>query len=392
MAKKQLKPALLSTAIAAGLLAYGMPANAQNLNLKISGQINKTIGIIDNGDNDAWGVFDNSNSGSRFRFTGSQDVGNGAKMGGVWEWQWQNSSTSSATFNSAGEFSETSATLSDRKTELYYAAGWGKLSLGKGDGAANGTAEVDLSGTSAIDYSGGNACIIGSITYGTGVPGTTGPKVSDTYTQFDGESRNTRIRYDTPKMGWGGIAVSLGNQGLIEAAYRGSWSIGNGKLALAAGLTDTNDRTAGGTTTAFSTTGGGATGTVLVSNANRERNMISASYLMGMGLNFTLSYSTQDGEAIPVAAGGTGVKPAKQSLTYFKVGWKKGKNAFSLSLGEAKNQGPATGADATSTTLAYVYKPAKFVELYAAYRVSDSDITSLSKVTAINLGSRIKWK
>ncbi len=382
MAKKQLKPALLTTAVAAGLLAYGMPANAQNLNLKISGQINKTIGIIDNGDNDAWGVFDNNNSGSRFRFTGSQDVGNGAKMGGVWEWQWQNSSTSAATFNSAGEFTETSASLSDRKTELYYAAGWGKLSLGKGDGAANGTAEVDLSGTSAIDYSGGNACIIGSITYGTGSSTSAGPTVKSTSTQFDGESRNTRIRYDTPKMGWGGIAVSLGNEGLIELAYRGSWSIGNGKLAVAAGATDTNDQTQGGLV---------GTATSVTANANRERNMVSASYLMGMGLNFTLSYSTNEPEK---GIGAVGAAPAKQSLTFFKVGWKKGKHAFSLSLGEAENQGPATatGTNATSTTLAYVYKPAKFVELYAAYRVSDSDITGLSKVTAINLGSRIKWK
>jgi predicted porin len=312
MVKKQLKPALLTTAVAAGLLAYGMPANAQNLNLKISGQINKTLAIIDNGDNDAWGILDNSNSGSRFRFTGSQDVGNGAKMGGVWEWQWQNSPTSGNTFNSAGEFSEATASLSDRKTELYYAAGWGKISLGKGDGAANGTSEVDLSGTSAIDYVGGNNCIIGSITYGTGSSPSAGPTVKSTDSWFDGESRNTRIRYDTPKMGWGGIAVSLGNQGLIEAAYRGSWGIGNGKLAVAAGLTDTGDRT-----------NGGVSGTVITSSENRERAMVSASYLMGMGLNFTLSYSTNEGEAIPVALGGTGIAPAKQSLTYFKVGWKR---------------------------------------------------------------------
>ncbi len=376
MAKKQLKPALLSTAIAAGLLAYGMPANAQDLNLKISGQINKTIGIIDNGDNDAWAVFDNSNSGSRFRFTGSQDVGNGAKMGGVWEWQWQNSPTSAATFNSAGEFSETSATLSDRKTELYYAAGWGKLSLGKGDGAANGTAEVDLSGTSAIDYVGGNQCIIGSITYGTGSSTSAGPTVKSTYSDFDGESRNTRVRYDTPKMGWGGIAVSLGNQGLVELAYRGSWGIGNGKLAVAAGATDTGDRT-----------NGGVSGTSITSSANRERQMVSASYLMGMGLNFTLSYSTNEPEPTIGVAG----TPLKQSLTYFKVGWKKGKHAFSLSLGEAKNRGSTT-TDATSTTLAYNFKAAKFAEMYAGYRVSDSDLSGLSKVTSINLGSRIKWK
>jgi hypothetical protein len=39
-----------------------------------------------------------------------------------------------------------------------------------------------------------------------------------------------------------------------------------------------------------------------------------------------------------------------------------------------------------------VYKLAKFAELYAAYRVSDSDIAGLSKVSAIHIGSRIKWK
>ncbi len=108
---------------------------------------------------------------------------------------------------------------------------------------------------------------------------------------------------------------------------------------------------------------------------------------MGMGLNFTLSYSTND----PEAAGGVGPAPSKQSLTYFKVGWKKGKNAVALSLGEAKNQGPGT-SEATATALSYVYKPAKNVELYAAYRQQDSDVSGLSKVSALHLGSRIKWK
>ena len=381
MANKHLKPSLLTSAVAAGLVAVPMSASAQDLKLGISGQINKTIGIIDNGDNDAIGFFDNSNSGSRFRFTGSQDMGNGGKMGGVWEWQWGNSIQGNATFNSAGEFSESSAGLKDRKTELYYQAGWGKVSLGKGDGAANGTSEVDLSGTTTIDYAGGNQCIIGSITYGQGTLTTPSISVGVSYSEFDGESRNTRIRYDTPKMGWGGVAVSLGNEGLVELAYRGSWGIGNGKLAVAAAITDTNDRTTGGTALV-------GTAIVATSNANRERTSVSASYLLGMGLNFTLSYSTNEPE---VTKGFTGVAPAKQSLTYFKVGWKKGKHAFSLSLGEAENRGN-TATNATSTTLAYNFKAAKFAEMYAGYRVSDSDITGLSKVTSINLGSRIKWK
>ena len=83
MAKKQLKPAILSMAIAAGLATSAMPAQA--LTLGISGQINKTIGYIDNGNDSAVGFFDNSISGSRFRFTGEEDIGGGLKVGGVWD-------------------------------------------------------------------------------------------------------------------------------------------------------------------------------------------------------------------------------------------------------------------------------------------------------------------
>jgi hypothetical protein len=49
------------------------------------------------------------------------------KVGGVWEWQWPNSPSSAVTFNSAGEFTETSASgPSDRKSGLYFAGGWGQ--------------------------------------------------------------------------------------------------------------------------------------------------------------------------------------------------------------------------------------------------------------------------
>jgi predicted porin len=139
MAKAHLKPTLLSTAVAAGLAAATMPVHA--LSLGISGQINKQLSSVDNGNESALAVMDNSNSGSRFRFTGEEDIGGGLKVGGVWEWQWQNTPSSGSEFNAAGQIEETSATgLQDRKTELYFAAKWGKVSLGKGDGAGNGAA------------------------------------------------------------------------------------------------------------------------------------------------------------------------------------------------------------------------------------------------------------
>ena len=156
---------MLFRSVAAGLAAATLPAHA--LSLGISGQINKQISSVDNGDESAIAVMDNINSGSRFRFTGEEDIGNGLKVGGVWEWQWSNTPSSDAEFSAAGEINETSASLSDRKTELYFSSKWGKISLGKGDGAGNGAAEVDLSGTTVIDYASANGDQLGSFHFAT---------------------------------------------------------------------------------------------------------------------------------------------------------------------------------------------------------------------------------
>jgi predicted porin len=359
MAKEHLKPTLLSSAVAAGLAATVMPAHA--LTLGISGQINKTIGYIDNGDDSAVGFFDNSLSGSRFRFTGEEDIGGGLKVGGVWEWQWSNSPTGSAAFNTSGKFDQTTASLSDRKTELYFAGKWGKVSLGKGDGAANGTAEVDLSGTTTMDYAGGNACLLGSMNYG----GTT-LTVGASYGQFDGESRNDRLRYDTPKFAKVlSIAVSVANANESEAAIRYAQSLGSTKIAAALGYTQNKD-----------------TGTT-----DRKRAAISASALLKNGLNFTISYSSQDNNAAAVNGGSTN--------SYFKIGWKKGKNAVSLSYGQQDNEGGFggnTSANPTSIAVAYNYSIAKSVEAYASIRTSSADVSGFDDVTGFWVGSRIKWK
>lgn len=67
---------------------------------------------------------------------------------------------------------------------------FGKISIGQGDGAANGTSEADLSGTSVIMYSGVNDTA-GSLTFrdssGAKIPGDT--DIGDTRNNFDGLSR-----------------------------------------------------------------------------------------------------------------------------------------------------------------------------------------------------------
>ena len=248
MAKVQLQPTLLSTAVAAGLAAAALPAHA--LSLGISGQINKQMSYVDNGFDTGFAVMDNINSGSRFRFTGEEDIGGGMKVGGVWEWQWQNTPSSSAEFNSAGEISETSASLQDRKTELYFAHKWGKISLGKGDGAGNGAAEVDLSGTAVIDYASANGDQLGSFNFATkgqttSGPGASGLTVGSATGSFDMFSRNDRIRYDTPKLAkWLTISASRGQANTEEVALRASGTVGSTKIAAALAMGSSNGEAA----------------------------------------------------------------------------------------------------------------------------------------------------
>ncbi len=362
MARKNLKQVLVSIVAAAVLAVVTMPAHA--LKLGISGQINRVMMQVDNGPNSALGFFDNTTSGTRFRFTGSEDMGNGWTVGGIWEWQWQNSPSSGATFTGAGEFADASASLSDRKTEIYFQTGFGKISFGKGDGAGNGTSEVDFSGTGIADYSGANGDLLGSIQFGTAVDSVGDPiTVGDVTGNLDGLSRNSRIRYDTPKFGGFSVAASFGNEGKTELAARGSWAIGNGKLAFGLALVNPGD--------------------VFPATGEFDQLAGSVSYLMGNGLNFTFATGAKDFDAFA----------DDDEFNYFKVGWKKGKHAVSVSLYESEGD----GVDAAETTaLAYLFKPAKFVEVYAFWRETELQFTpfggTADDVSAIGVGSRIKWK
>jgi predicted porin len=370
MAKQHLQPTLLSTAIAAGLAAATMPAHA--LSLGISGQINKQLSSVDNGNDSALAVMDNSNSGSRFRFTGEEDIGGGLKVGGVWEWQWQNTSSSGAEFNAVGEIDERTASLSDRKTELYFAAKWGKVSLGKGDGAGNGAAEVDLSGTTVIDYCGGNSDQLGSFDFTTSAGGLSGVDVGDVAGCNDMFSRNNRIRYDTPKLAkWLTISVSRAQANLTEVAVRASGTVGSTRIAAAVATGTAKDEGVPG------------------NNPDDTRTAISGSVLLKNGLNFTASVSSQEVEGVG------GSPDSENTWSYFKIGYKTGKHAVSLAAGQKKFEGQGAVVDATDPTsvaLAYVYKIAKDVELYAAYRDVDADRTGLDGVSSLTVGSRIKWK
>ena len=326
---------------------------ADGVEFKFSGQISRAITHADNGVDSDTIFVDNNNSGTRLRLKGKVDISESLSAGVYWETQYQDNSSSSIDIDDP----DNSSAFTSRIRDLWFKGNWGKVSLGQGNGAANGTSEVDFSGTTIADYSGNN--LDDGISFANNA-GTKVVKNGAVFSNFDGLSRNDRLRYDTPSIGPLDLAFSVG-QDKSEVAARYSLKMaGGGKLGAAVGWVDSKDK--------FSQVG------------------LSASYLMPSGFNVTGHYGERDLD-------GSSVSP---SGYYFKVGQK---------FGAAKNQDvsigyqqvddlAAVGDEAKRYNIAYVYHiPNKGIELFAVAQKAELDRTggSLEDQTMLSIGSRIKF-
>ncbi len=337
------------------LAVLAISSQAQAIGFKVSGQINRAVMYIDDGTNSDINHVDNINSDTRIRFVGSQDLGNGLSVGTVWESQFISNASSSVGIN---QNDDGASSFTERKLELYFDGAFGRVWLGQGDGAANGTSEVDLSGTGVAAYS-GNTDWGGGVTF-LDSAGANVVKVGSTLNSFDGLSRNDRIRYDTPKLGPVKLSVSATNGNAYEFGGTFASQFDMGKVVAAVGYVDTQDRVAN----PFSQWDG------------------SISFLHNSGFNVTFSAGSRDPDTGPTAD------------NYFvKVGYKTGKHAISADYGETSDLA-ALGDTASAWTGAYVYNLYKGVQIYGAVRVFSLDRTSglpVEDVTAALFGARIKF-
>ena len=328
--------------------------------VKLSGQINRAIMWADNGDDAELFHVDNDNSSTRFRLTGSQQVSDSVKAGVVWESQFESNSSASVDID---QNSDGSSSFTERKLEAYFVVPFGKISIGQGDGAANGTSEVDLSGTSVIMYSGVNDTA-GSLTFrdSNGIKLTGDTDIGDTRSNFDGLSRNDRLRYDTPVFGGVVLSGSITNGDAWELAARyASEFQGLGKFSVAIGFVDTADRG----TTEFSQFGG------------------SISWLHTTGINLTLAYGTRDVD-------GADTDPINY---YSKLGYKFGKHAVAVEYGMTEDL-DLENDESSNYGVAYVTNPWDGIEFYGTYRVYQLDRDGVSDIEDINqimVGTRIKF-
>ena len=202
------KTAALNTTPATAALTL-LPTSVQAVEVTVSGQVNRLIMNVDNGVESGVVHADNSASGTRWRFAGEGELDNGMTAGLLYETQLQSNPSDAITVDSldsdgvggdvgGGDY------FSTRQANVWVKGNFGKVTIGQGSGAADGSAEIDDSGTGVIQYNGSSSDLLGSMEFGD-----SGVVVGDVRAYFDGLGRNDNIRYDAA-IGDIGLAASLG--------------------------------------------------------------------------------------------------------------------------------------------------------------------------------------
>jgi len=355
MMQKKFKLSFVVLALIAAALLAVSPANA--VDFAISGQINRAAMYADDGSTAKWFFVDNENSSTRFRFTGSNDFENSWKVGIVWEVEMQSNASNEVNMDTTDT---TDITFRERKMEFWVGHKFGKLWMGQGDTASNSTSEVDLSGTTVAAYS-AVADVGGAFVFqDDGAAATPAVSVGGSRSNFDGFSRQDRVRYDTPKFAGFYGSTSVFSQNRWDLAARYSGDLGWAKLAAAAAWSDYG------------------TSSDTIDNIFSS----SASMLFDFGLNLTASYAQRKQD---------GTDPYN---IYGKVGYQfLEKHAVSLQWGRTENLS-AKDDKGDSYGLAYVFSPWKSVEFYGSYVVHklDRDVGSDPDDVGIGfLGGRVKF-
>jgi hypothetical protein len=337
------------------------------MSLTISGHVNRVITYADNGFTS--GITHNTNafSQSRVRWIGNGKINDDLSVQTYIE-MGNNTSMS----NSGGQGTDDRGdvngnALTDRFIEIRLTSkSLGKLYIGQGSTATDGTSEVDLSGTGIISLNGLGELVGGSEPIRNSTTGAIVTTVANVFNNFDGDSRLNRLRYDTPTFAGFGLAASHGNGDRSAIALRYGGDIGGVKVKAAVGYT----------------------GQGLNSGTHDERYNGSASILFPFGLSLT-------GGAAHRAARATSVDG---DWWYGKIGYKfKGFELGETRLYADYSRNDDIQADNDEATyigvgVVQIVEPLG-AEVYLNYRNFDLDRpgTATDDVDTVSVGMRVSF-
>ena len=349
--------------------AKTVKSGKDKVSLSVSGQVNRMLLYASDGRDSRFFHADNDQSSTRVRFKGKAKLDDEWSAGATFEAELESNSSGKVKID---DNIEKDVSLKERKLELFFKSKrLGKLSLGQGSTASDGSVEEDLSGTGVITSAGfgGTGGSLAFVKSDSATREAADAKVGDLFSNYDGLSRTDRVRYDTP--GFGGVKLStsfLGGNWTGNSVDSGAWDAAlrygrefDGVEVAAAAATWKKDK-------------------------NTEGRGGSLSVLAPSGTSLSLSYSTEDEE---------GQDPTFQ---YAKLGQifdatSAGKTAVSIGYGRTEDQ-DGTGNEGTYYDLAAVQKIKNLgAELYAVWGVYKAEIVNqpTEDITIFGTGARIKF-
>jgi predicted porin len=341
-------------------------SGSDKVKLTLSGQINRAMNVIDDGDTTEAYFVDSDASNSRFRLLGTVEVDDDWTIGTRLEIAVAPNESSDVSQDNAesGDF------FDQRYTEITLASKqYGKIYFGKGDTASNNSAEVDLSGTDLVQYASIADIAAGMQFVESSSDDLTGTTVSDAFKDFDGLSRKSRLRYDTPVFNGFSLATSWISDKRWDASAWWNGKFSGFKAGAAAAVVYVNTQ----------------------KNGNNSDYQYDGSFSIiheetGLNATFSGGYQEVDSQGDP-------------SNLWGKLGWRTdlvsyGKTSFGIDYASSENLA-TDGDDGYSYGLAAVQELDKFgAELYAQYRVFSldrDDDPSVHDLHVATIGSRIKF-
>ena len=338
-------------------------SGVERVKLAISGQVDRAMNVVDDGDKTKAYYVDNASSNTRVRFVGTAGLNEDLTLGSRLEIAFTPNASGSVSQNNQ----ETGDSYNERWADLSLASKkYGTLYFGKGDTASNNTAEVDLSGTAVIAYTSIADIAGGMLFYDSDNDTLSNVKVSNAFNDFDGLSRRDRVRYDTPIFYGFTLAGSAVNHQRWDSALTWSGSGYGFKFGAAAAIADPND-----------------------TDIDHQYDGSFSVLHEETGLNFTFSAGTQDtdGSDNPYNVWG-------------KLGWQTnfcplGTTSFSVDYGHTENIS-AEGDKGDSFGLAAVQSFADYgTEVYLQFRQyaldRDNNNQDFDDMNVGTVGARVKF-
>jgi len=338
----------------------------KHIDVNLYGHLNKGILWSENGDSSKVFFVDNSNSQSRIGINASVVPSDDLTVGGKIEYGIKSNATVDVSEKDTND--ATSVNWNLRHADIFFnSKTFGKITIGHGSTASDGTAEIDLSGTSVVSYSDIRALSGGQYFYDSDTDTLTDTRVKNVYTNMDGLGRDDRLRYDTPFYNGLTLSSSAVSGDAYDAAIRYSRAYGETKVAAAAAWAKPAD----------------------LQLSVKHRYDGSMSLLLGNGLNVTLAGGLWDMRDDGLDDG---------TFWYTKLGYRLeacslGKTSFSVDYGENMNI-ELEGDEAKSWSVAAVQDISSWgTEIYLAYRNYRLDRieASLDNVNAVLGGARVKF-